>query len=43
LPGGGGVTRGLWMPPPSLRKGYRYPMEIISHCMRLYHRFPLCV
>ncbi|SBW17815.1 hypothetical protein FDG2_0384 [Candidatus Protofrankia californiensis] len=22
-------------------KGYRYPAEIISHCVWLYHRFPL--
>jgi putative transposase len=22
-------------------KGFRYPMEIISHCLWLYHRFPL--
>ena len=26
--------------PPSY-KGHRYPVEIISHCVRLYHRFPL--
>jgi putative transposase len=25
----------------SLYKGHRYPMEIISHCVWLYHRFPL--
>lgn len=25
----------------SLYKGHRYPTEIISHCVRLYHRFPL--
>jgi putative transposase len=25
----------------SLCKGYRYPVEIISHCVWLYHRFPL--
>jgi hypothetical protein len=24
-----------------LYKGYRYPAEIISHCVWLYHRFPL--
>jgi putative transposase len=24
-------------------KGYRYPVEIISHCVWLYHRFPLNV
>lgn len=22
-------------------KGHRYPVEIISHCVWLYHRFPL--
>jgi hypothetical protein len=22
-------------------QGYRYPVEIISHCVWLYHRFPL--
>ena len=26
---------------PSLYKGHRYPMEIISHRVWLYHRFPL--
>jgi hypothetical protein len=25
----------------SLRKGHRYPAEVISHCLCLYHRFPL--
>jgi transposase-like protein len=25
----------------SLSKGYRFPVEIISHCVWLYHRFPL--
>jgi transposase-like protein len=25
----------------SLYKGYRFPAEIISHCVWLYHRFPL--
>jgi putative transposase len=24
-----------------LYKGYRYPVEIISYCVWLYHRFPL--
>jgi transposase-like protein len=24
-----------------LYSGYRYPVEIISHCVWLYHRFPL--
>ena len=22
-------------------KGFRYPVEIIAHCVWLYHRFPL--
>jgi len=22
-------------------KGFRFPVEIISHCVWLYHRFPL--
>ena len=26
--------------PPSY-KGHRYPVEVISHCVWLYHRFPL--
>ncbi len=26
---------------PSLYKGHRFPAEIISHCVWLYHRFPL--
>jgi hypothetical protein len=26
---------------PSLYRGHRFPVEIISHCVRLYHRFPL--
>ena len=25
----------------SLYKGHRYPAQIISHCVWLYHRFPL--
>jgi len=25
----------------SLYQGYRFPVEIISHCVWLYHRFPL--
>jgi hypothetical protein len=25
----------------SLYRGHRYPMEIMSHCVWLYHRFPL--
>jgi putative transposase len=24
-----------------LYKGHRFPVEIISHCVWLYHRFPL--
>lgn len=32
----------VWTPPSSsLYKGYRSPVEIISHCVRLYHHFPL--
>ena len=27
--------------PSSLSKGHRFPVEIISHCVWLYHRFPL--
>lgn len=27
--------------PSSLDKGHRYPVEVISHCVRLYHRFSL--
>jgi putative transposase len=27
--------------PSSLYKGHRFPVEIISHCLWLYHRFPL--
>ena len=26
---------------PSLYKGHRFPVEIISHCVWVYHRFPL--
>ncbi|MEU9575559.1 hypothetical protein AB0D62_38185 [Streptomyces massasporeus] len=29
-----------WFTPPSY-KGHRYPVEVISHCVWLYHRFPL--
>jgi putative transposase len=39
------ITMDVWMPldaaSSSLYKGYRYPVEIISHCVWLYHRFPL--
>jgi putative transposase len=28
-------------PTSSLYRGHRYPVEIISHCVWLYHRFPL--
>jgi putative transposase len=27
--------------PLSLHRGHRFPLEIISHCVWLYHRFPL--
>jgi len=27
--------------PSSLHKGHRYPVEILNHCVWLYHRFPL--
>ena len=27
--------------PSSLYRGYQFPGEIISHCVCLYHRFPL--
>lgn len=27
--------------PSSLCQGYRYPVEVIRHCVWLYHRFPL--
>ena len=26
---------------PSSYRGHRFPVEIISHCVWLYHRFPL--
>ena len=32
---------GLWPPLCRLIGGFRYPAEIISHCVWLYHRFPL--
>src|ERR671915_926797 len=34
---------GWWTPPRQCRciRGFRYPVEIISHCVWLYHRFPL--
>ena len=34
---------GLVEATSSLYKGHRYPVEIISHCLWLYHRFPLSV
>jgi putative transposase len=37
---GGGQT-GFVDATSSLYKGHRYPVEIISHCVWLYHRFPL--
>lgn len=42
MPGGGaGQTGFVDATPSSLYKGHRYPVEIISHCVWLYHRFPL--
>lgn len=41
VPGGGGQTGFVEATPSSLYQGHRYPMEIISHCGWLYHRFPL--
>jgi transposase-like protein len=40
-PGVGGFTLGLMDATSLLYTGYRYPVEIISHCVWLYHRFPL--
>lgn len=34
----GGVPRGEQV---AVYKGHRYPAEVISHCVWLYHRFPL--
>jgi putative transposase len=36
-----GHTEFVETTPSSLFKGHRYPVEIISHCVWLYHRFPL--
>jgi hypothetical protein len=36
-----GVRLGFVDATSSWHKGYRYPVEIISHCVWLYHRFPL--
>ena len=36
-----GQTGFVGVTPSSLYKGHRYPVEIISHCVWLYHRFPL--
>ena len=36
-----GQTGFVEVTPLSLYKGHRYPVEIISHCVWLYHRFPL--
>jgi putative transposase len=41
LPGVVGHTGFVEITPSSLYKGHRYPVEIISHCVWLYHRFPL--
>jgi putative transposase len=38
---GWGQTGFVDATPSSLYKGHRYPVEIISHCVWLYHRFPL--
>ena len=40
-PGVGGFRLGLRDATSLLYTGYRYPVEIISHCVWLYHRFPL--
>ena len=32
---------GLVDAAPSSYRGHRFPVEIISHCVWLYHRFPL--
>jgi len=37
----GGQTGFVDAMPSSLYKGHRYPVEIISHCVWLYHRFSL--
>ncbi|WP_189327579.1 IS6 family transposase [Streptomyces flaveus] len=36
-----GVVRGQRAAVVQSYKGHRYPVEIISHCVWLYHRFPL--
>ncbi len=36
-----GQTGFVDVTPSSLYKGHRYPVEVISHCVWLYHRFPL--
>ncbi|MCA1694080.1 MAG: IS6 family transposase, partial [Actinobacteria bacterium] len=41
VPGVGGQTGFVDVTPSSLYKGHRYPVEVISHCVWLYHRFPL--
>jgi hypothetical protein len=38
---GKGQTGFVDATPSSLYKGHRYPVEIISHCVWLYYRFPL--
>ena len=32
---------GWWRDKAPSYKGFRFPVEIISHCVWLYHRFPL--
>ncbi len=41
MPAVGGQTGFVDATPSPLYKGHRYPVEIISHCVWLYHRFPL--
>jgi hypothetical protein len=36
-----GATAFMDSTPSSLHKGRHYPVEIISHCVWLCHRFPL--
>jgi transposase-like protein len=37
----GGEELGWWVARRRRSKGFRFPAEIISHCVWLYHRFPL--
>ena len=41
MPGGGGSDWARGCHAVVVVQGARYPMEIISHCAWLYHRFPL--